>query len=204
VLLLDLNAQRPDVEKAFGHERGPGLAEVLDGLYDVADVIRPTTNPNVSVLGPGFHGAGLSSRLASREMVEFLEWADENYDHTIIDTPAFLLLSDAKLLAPTVDAVLVVVGAGVSNIGMVRRCLADLEHLHANVIGIVLNRARRLRGGYMHRNLELYYAYGNESTDGKQGEDLPEMEIIDSQDEPDEAVVLLPYGKDSEESTRNR
>ena len=198
VLLVDINAQRPDLEGIFGFKRGPGLSELLDGVYDREELVRPAPYDNVSILGPGLDGAGLASRLASREMVEFLEWADGNYDHTIIDTPAILLMSDAKLLAPTVDAVMVVVGAGITNFGMLRRCLDDLEHLHANVIGLILNRTRRLRGGYMHKNLELYYAYAFNELSGVQ-EDLPEMEIIDTPDELEEAVVLLPYG-DKEEA----
>ena len=49
-------------------------------------------------------------KLASRDMVAFFEQAEQAFDHVIIDTPPALLMADAKLLAPVVDGVVVVIG----------------------------------------------------------------------------------------------
>jgi hypothetical protein len=74
-------------------------------------------------------------------------------------------MADAKLLAPVVDGVILVVGAEVSSLGMVRRALSELQQIGSNVIGVVLNRAKHVAGGYMRDNLEKFYNYGNEPVD---------------------------------------
>jgi len=76
-----------------------------------------------------------------------------------------LLMSDAKLLAPIVDGVIVVVGVEISMLGMVRRTLRDLQQIGANVVGVVLNRVKYMPGGYMRRNLSSYYSYGIEHSE---------------------------------------
>lgn len=177
VLLMDVCARNPGVERSFKLEPTRGLSEVLFGEADFHGVVRETDYPGLYVIGPGFHGDGLHGKLASREMMDLLEQVEKEFDHVIIDTPPSLLMSDAKLLAPIVDAVVVVVGTGTSTMGMVRRCLAELDQVNANLIGTILNRIRPTRGGYLRRNLELFYKY-NEVTQRKDGFDgIPEMKI---------------------------
>ncbi|MCF6286484.1 MAG: AAA family ATPase, partial [Candidatus Hydrogenedentes bacterium] len=137
VLLLDLSSQKPDIERVFGLEPAAGLSELLQDEQAREDLVRRTAFENLGIVGPGMDASELASRLASRAMMDFMEWADEHFDHIIVDTPPLLLMSDAKLLAPAVDGVLFVVGAGIPTLGMVSRCLSDLEQLRANIIGIV-------------------------------------------------------------------
>lgn len=159
VLLLDISARHPSIEKCFGMEPAEGLSEVLCERANPAELIRVGELPNLHVMGPGFLREALVGKLASRDVVEFLERAEEEYEHVIIDTPPSLLMSDAKLLAPIVDGVIVVCGVGKSSLGMLRRCIGDLQNIGANVIGIVLNGIRAQRGGYMRKNVALYYDY---------------------------------------------
>lgn len=159
VLLLDVSARHPSIETCYGLEPAEGLSEVLCGEAHPADLVRTTAYPNLSVLGPGFRQKQLVGKLASREMVEFLEQAEEAYEHVVIDSPPALLMSDAKLLAPVVDGVIVICGVGKSTLGMMRRCLTELNGIGANVVGIVLNGIRPQRGGYLAKNLQQYYQY---------------------------------------------
>ncbi|GMV90697.1 MAG: polysaccharide biosynthesis tyrosine autokinase [Candidatus Hydrogenedentes bacterium] len=165
VLLVDLSARRPSVEKRLGMTSAAGLSEIFSSDIRAEDAIRETQYPNLSVLGPGLNSKVLVGKLASRETVEFLEYAEETFEHVIIDTPPVLLMSDAKLLAPIVDGVIVVVGAEVSMLGMVRRTLRDLQQIGSNVVGVVLNRVKHVPGGYMRRNLASYYTYEHENAD---------------------------------------
>jgi tyrosine-protein kinase Etk/Wzc len=96
-------------------------------------------------------------------MAEFLEDATEHFDHVILDTPPWLIMADARLLDTHVGSVLLVVGSGVSTLGMVTRCLRELKETGANVIGVVLNGARLTAGGYMKENQKLYHSYGEET-----------------------------------------
>jgi capsular exopolysaccharide synthesis family protein len=198
VLLIDLSSQRPEIENTFGLVPGPGLAELLENLDAREELIRRTAFENLGIIGPGLDPKALAGRLASREMMDFMEWADEHFDHIIIDTPPLLLMSDAKLIAPAIDGVLFVVGVGHSSLGMVSRGLRELELLRANTIGIVINGIRSLRGGYMKKNQKLYYAYANNNGASRpRPAAMPEINILDDEiPEPiDAEVVLLPFDK---------
>jgi capsular exopolysaccharide synthesis family protein len=193
VLLVDINPRRPQVESSFGLERGPGLSDILCDHEVASDMIRVTEFPNLCVLGPGFRGEELAPKLASRDTVEFLEKAEQSFDHVIIDSPSSLLMSDAKLLAPVVDGVVLVVGVSVSSRGMMRRCLSEMQQIGANVVGVVLNGVKPTRGGYLGRNLDMYYA-GDEQTlePSTPDDDLPEMKVQgDDGLEPEEVPAIL-------------
>lgn len=198
VLLIDLSSQRPGIESTFGLVPGLGLAELLENMDAREELIRRTQFENLGIIGPGLNPKALAGRLASREMMDFMEWADEHFDHIIIDTPPLLLMSDAKLIAPAIDGVLFVVGVGQSSLGMVSRGLRELELLRANTIGIVLSGIRSLRGGYLKKNQKLFYAYANQAAPPKvRPMAMPEINILDEDiPEPlDAEVVLLPLDK---------
>lgn len=198
VLLIDLSSQRPGIETTFGLVPGLGLAELLENMDAREELIRRTEFENLGIIGPGLNPKALAGRLASREMMDFMEWADEHFDHIIIDTPPLLLMSDAKLIAPAIDGVLFVVGVGQSSLGMASRGLRELELLRANTIGVVLNGIRSLRGGYLKKNQKLYYAYANQAAPPKvRPMAMPEINILDEDiPEPlDAEVVLLPLEK---------
>ena len=99
VLLVDISVRHPSIEHSFGLEPAEGLGEVLCAKQNFMEVVRATEFPNLFVLGPGLRGSELVGKLASRDIVEFLEHAEETFEHVIIDTPPSLIMSDAKLLA---------------------------------------------------------------------------------------------------------
>lgn len=200
VLLIDLSSQRPGIETAFGLVPGLGLAELLENLDAREELIRRTAFENLGIIGPGLDPRALAGRLASREMMDFMEWADAHFDHIIIDTPPLLLMSDAKLIAPAIDGVLFVVGVGLSSLGMVSRGLRELELLRANTIGVVLNGLRSLRGGYLKQNQKLFYAYANQDGPRVRAAAMPEINILDEDipESVDVEVVLLPFDKDKD------
>ncbi len=157
VLLLDLSIQPPDAQKRFNMAPAPGLSDMFGENGEGDPFVRSGSRENVWLLGPGLRPDELLGKIGSGEMVSFLEKAEQRFDHVIIDTPPLLLFSDAQLLAPLVNGVVVVTGVGISNMGMVKRCLSELKQVRANVLGVVVNGMRRTPGGYLQRNLRLHY-----------------------------------------------
>jgi Mrp family chromosome partitioning ATPase len=192
VLLLDICARRPSVEANLGMSRAAGLGEVFAKRLTLEEAARTTQYPKLFILGPGLNGADVLGKLASRDIVELLEKAEESYEHVIIDTPPVLLMSDAKLLAPVVDGVIVVVGAEVSSLGMVRRGLQELKQIGANVIGVVLNRAKHVPGGYLQKNLDSYYSYAKPArlSPAAEGGDLGKLEELVTEEELPSMILL--------------
>jgi Mrp family chromosome partitioning ATPase len=80
------------------------------------------------------------------------------FDMIVLDTPPLLAVADAAALAPLVDGVLLVVGAGATHRYAVEEALQRLESVGASVVGAVLNDSRgevpRYGGRYSY-----YYPY---------------------------------------------
>jgi Mrp family chromosome partitioning ATPase len=80
-------------------------------------------------------------------------WREE-FDHIIIDTPPCLSVTDAVVLSPAADRIILVARAGKTSKPALRRACELLLHVNGRVMGIVLN-ALDLRSSDDH-----YYAYG--------------------------------------------
>jgi receptor protein-tyrosine kinase len=79
----------------------------------------------------------------------------QHFDLVLIDSPPVLPDTDAVLLASLADATLLVVAAGRTRRGDLRRSADKLAQVNARVIGLVLNETSRQGGGYGYR-----YGYG--------------------------------------------
>ncbi len=161
VLIVDLSYRRPELEALFGLPRREGLVEVLNEEIAAVEAIQSTRVSGLSVIGPGLEAGDLVGRLGSRDMSSFLEHAKKHFDHVILDTTPWLIMSDAKLITPLVDSTLVVVGAESSTLGMARRCLREIAEIETDVVGVLLNQAHSEAGGYMRKNQSIYYGYAN-------------------------------------------
>jgi Mrp family chromosome partitioning ATPase len=74
-------------------------------------------------------------------------WRQE-YDHIIVDTPPVLPFADALVLAAQADAVVLVVRSGVTRAKALMRSQEVLERAGANILGFVMNAARKRESYY--------------------------------------------------------
>jgi capsular exopolysaccharide synthesis family protein len=88
----------------------------------------------------------------------------KRFDVIIIDTPPMLPASDALILAPHADGVLLLVKADMVNREMIKKVVAQLRLTQANLLGIVLNDVDTKREGY-YKYYHKYYSkyYGEDS-----------------------------------------
>jgi Mrp family chromosome partitioning ATPase len=84
-------------------------------------------------------------------------WRNE-FDHVVIDTPPCLSVTDAVLLSPEADRIILVARAGKTTKIALRRACDLLLQVNARVMGIVLNALN------MH-SAEGYYYYGGRYSD---------------------------------------
>jgi Mrp family chromosome partitioning ATPase len=75
-------------------------------------------------------------------IINLLGQLSAHYDIILIDAPAILAVSDAAMLAPYVDGVLLTVKMGATHKEALGRAIQQLEAIQAPVIGTVLNRAQ--------------------------------------------------------------
>jgi len=161
ILLVDANFRRPAVHKTFGLDAGPGLGDLLEGRAEPDAVVRPTEIENLDVITIGADGAEALERLESDRLTQALRQLEDRYDLILVDSPPLTVVSDSRVLADRLDAVLLVVRAMQEKRGMVSRVMGQLKDCRAELIGLALNGVRSSAGGYFRRNYQQFYEYQN-------------------------------------------
>lgn len=158
VLLIDCDLRKPSIHKKFNISNNKGLSNLLIGQFKFDDVAQKYSD-NVCILTSGTVPPNPSEMLASKKMKQFLEEARKIFDFIILDTPPVVAVTDAQLLSTMVGGVLLVIAAGQAEIAAAEKAKELLEHVNANIIGVVINKAEVTSGkkyGYYH----YYYGEG--------------------------------------------
>ncbi len=153
-LLINCDLRKPAVHTAFGIPRGKGIVNILVGENTFDEV----ANKNMfgfplDVLTCGPIPPNPSQLLTAPQFQEFLDWAQENYEYVILDSPPALNMADAAIMSEKADGVVVVIRANRTSEELVKRTLYQLTQVKANIFGAVLN-------GFMQEHARQYkYRY---------------------------------------------
>lgn len=139
VLVVDTDLRRPRVHKAFGVSGKRGLTSIIVGEGTIDDSVQHTSVPNVDVLPCGPIPPNPAELLHRERFHQFRVEAAAKYDLVLYDSPPLSAVSDAAVLAPQLDGVLIVVRAGRTTRDAIRGALRQLRDVNAHVIGGVLN-----------------------------------------------------------------
>ena len=189
VLLIDADLRRPSIHKAMGLGPRTGLSNVLTGSATLAQAtVRSPMLPTLFVLPAGSVPPNPAELLASANMQETLHELREQYDHIVIDTPPTLSVTDAVVLSPCADTVVLVIRSGQTTKQALRRARDLLMRVNAHVSGVLLNAADLHSPDYYYY-YEYQSKYGNyyrqgDELDEEEGE-LPEGEPASEREEPD-------------------
>ena len=140
VLLIDADLRRPSIHKTLGMGPHSGLSNVLTGSTTLEQAItRTAVLPNLFVLPAGTPPPNPAELLASSNMKDVLSQLSEQYDHVVVDTPPSLSVTDAVVLSPRADAVVLVIRSGQTTKQALRRSRDILTQVNAKVVGVLLN-----------------------------------------------------------------
>ena len=157
VLLIDADLRRPSIHKTLGMAPRSGLSNVLTGsaTLDQAISVSPIL-PNLFVLPAGTPPPNPAELLASPNMRDILAKLREQYDHIVVDTPPTLSVTDAVVLSPRADAIILVIRSGQTTKHALRRSRDILVQVNAKVAGVLLNAVDLTSPDYYY-----YYEYKN-------------------------------------------
>jgi polysaccharide biosynthesis transport protein len=139
VLLIDADLRRPSIHKIMGWGPRSGLSNVLTGSATLKQTIQPSFLPNLSILPAGTPPPNPAELLASTNMRDVLEELRGQYDHIVVDTPPTLSVTDAVVLSPRADAIVLVIRSGQTTKQALRRSRDLLTQVNAKVSGVLLN-----------------------------------------------------------------
>lgn len=145
-ILIDADLYHSTLPPLLGFENQKGLTDILADNLDWQSVEHEFEG--ISVITSGMPPLASTRLLESEKMNQLLGKLQKAADVIIIDGPP-LFVMDAQILASKVGGILVVVRQGNTITSVARAMLDQLKLMEANVLGVTLNRIRRINTSYL-------------------------------------------------------
>jgi non-specific protein-tyrosine kinase len=164
-VLVDADLRRPHLHKIFGLSNDTGLTTLVaelaratststgplgtgTGQSRVHRPLQPTQVENLHILTSGPIPPNPAEILGSQRMTEVLAMLRDTAEYVLIDTPPIIAVTDAAVLSPRVDGVLLVINAGKTRRDLAVKARDMLEQVNARLLGVVLNNATLDKSAY--------------------------------------------------------
>jgi succinoglycan biosynthesis transport protein ExoP len=140
VLLIDADFRSSAQGRIFGVSGETGLGTLLESPDPMpVTAIHHTGTKYLDIMLPGPTRRNPSEILNGQAFIDVLGDLSERYDHVLIDSPPALTYSDARTMAASCDATLMVVRAGQINRQLFEKAREGMSNVGANVVGVVIN-----------------------------------------------------------------
>ncbi|MFH0764102.1 MAG: CpsD/CapB family tyrosine-protein kinase [Candidatus Omnitrophota bacterium] len=175
VLIIDADMRKGAAAKYFGINRSPGLSEILK---DEAGIDAVFVNPgidNLTVMPAGKTPRNPSELLNSKKMETLLNMLKPRFDYIFIDSPPVMPLTDACILGPLADGVILVIQAGRTQSDIVKHAETRLQQSRAKILGYVMTNVEYHMPQYLYKYINKYESYYYHE---KQPVKAKEMEVV--------------------------
>ena len=158
-LLIDADCRRPVQHKIFKLKDGPGLSTVLAGRATLDQAVQRTDVERLDLLPCGPLPPNPAELLDSQAFVDLLALVSERYDQVLIDSPPVVPVTDARIIAASCHATVLVLRAEKSTRRLAGYAREGLASVGAGLLGVIVNDVPRGKDGYGY----YYYGYGGYS-----------------------------------------
>ena len=152
VLLIDADMRNGHLADFFGQPNRGGLSEVLKGAMQPHEALRRTSVEGLTLMSCGSRITNPAALLMRQNFRGILQQFSQEYDLVIVDTPPFLVVTDAAIIAGDAGATVLVLRSGMQSEEEIAETVRKLERSEARVTGAVFNAIPPTRS---HR----YYGY---------------------------------------------
>jgi receptor protein-tyrosine kinase len=153
VLILDCDFRKPRMHRIFGLRNLWGVVDVLMGEQSLQEIWQEPL-PGLKVGTTGSIPVNPAELLGSEPFAELLNQARQEFDYVLMDVSPTQLTSDALILSPQGDGVLLVIDAQNTPKKSVLQSIRNLEAVGAQVLGMVMNNVATSEVGHVG-----YYSY---------------------------------------------
>ncbi|WGW04477.1 polysaccharide biosynthesis tyrosine autokinase [Tropicibacter oceani] len=163
VLLIEGDIRRNTLSQYFGKESPAGLVAVVMGDASIEEAVMKDDLLGADILMGGKSEMNAADLFSTEMFRQFLLNIRNVYDYVIIDTPPVLVVPDARIIGPLVDAIIYSVHWDHTQKIQVKNGLRELSSVGVHVTGLVLSRVDpkgMKRYGYGGR-YGAYSGYGN-------------------------------------------
>jgi non-specific protein-tyrosine kinase len=168
VTLIDADFHQPVIHERMNLSNTRGLTTLLSRPLIVFDnFLQPTWVSGLSVITAGeVIPPNASEILGSKKMASALTMLLDQGSMVVFDTPPILAVADAKILAPLVDGVILVVKPGHTTRQAASQAVENLHQVKARIIGVVMNQVELSHSRFGHYYKGYYNPHNNLNKDG--------------------------------------
>jgi capsular exopolysaccharide synthesis family protein len=165
VLVVDADLRKPRQHRIFGVKNLHGLTNYLTVGLAIKDLIKPTNIENLYLVNSGPLPPNPAELLGSERMAALLDDLKNMFDYILLDTPPVLAVTDALVLAPHTDGVIMIVWSGKTPRESLRMAKEKLDMMNIKTLGVVINHLNLRDLGYYYKH---YHYRGYEAGGGAQ------------------------------------
>jgi polysaccharide biosynthesis transport protein len=150
-VIVDCDLRRARLHTALGAARGEGLSELLSERAGIDDVLRSDLASGASFVTAGTAVTDPTTLLASPRLHTVLAELRERFDLVLLDSPPVLVVSDARVISPAVDATVFLIRWGHTQRQEAMLGIKHLAEAGARIAGACLTRVdvrQHARYGY--------------------------------------------------------
>tara|TARA_X000000368_G_scaffold417948_1_gene415879 strand:+ start:1448 stop:3712 length:2265 start_codon:yes stop_codon:yes gene_type:complete len=159
-ILVDSDLRKPVVHKIFDLDKSPGLTSYLSNNSSFDKIVRKTDVENLDVISSGVNPPNPSELLESNKMNELFKKLRSCYDIVLFDSPPLVAVTDAYVLLKHINQFILVIRAGVTERGALKRVLATTSQADFKIDGVVMNAITEQAAygsGYYYNYYQYYY-----------------------------------------------
>lgn len=153
VLLVDADMRRGELHKDFSLDMRNGLSDLLTGKSNYEQAVVHTSVKNLDFIPRGQVPPNPSELLMRKQFSDLLNWANENYDLVIIDTPPVFAVTDPVIIGKHAGTNFLVALFETNTVKEVDAARRRFENNGIHINGIILN-------GVVKRATNKYGTYG--------------------------------------------
>ena len=141
VLLIDFDNRRPALHKYLGLKNERGFVDLAnsDGGLDLNAVLQEPQD-NLFVVPSGPPAKEMRTTVRSESAMKTLLQQAQRFSFILIDTPPILAVSDAQLISPMADGIILVVNSSSTKDKEVKTAKRMIEGAGGRIVGTVLNK----------------------------------------------------------------
>jgi len=152
VLFIDADMRKGYSHQIFNRALDNGLSDILSGKSTIEQGIKPVNGANFDFIARGKTPPNPSELLMHSRFQQLLNWASENYDIVLVDTPPILAVTDAAVIGRYVGTTLLVARFEENTAKEMEVSIKRFDQSGIEVKGCILN-------GVV-KKASSYYGYG--------------------------------------------
>ncbi|WP_413729801.1 tyrosine-protein kinase Wzc [Sodalis sp. RH22] len=165
VLLIDADMRKGYTHELLEVDNKNGLSDVLSGQCTFQQSVKSTKVPNFDIITRGVVPPNPSELLMTQKLEELMNWASQNYDLVLIDTPPILAVTDAAIVGHHAGTSMLVARFALTTLKEIEISYTRFEQNGIEIKGVILNSVVKKASNYYGEY--GYYNYSYQSANEK-------------------------------------